>query len=1556
MPIDAIDFKEDVSEGDVVTLLEDDGVQWIGTIVAIRNSSVKLLPLDDPTGTPVTILYESVKRYRPGRTNLTLKSGTTTTTSEAALTSSNTVVNSVAQNNAVQAKLDLLLERFKSSLERPLLDEVKPDFFRSQADSLSYTSKVDIEKEINKSKNIYDTAYNRKELARLNNAIGNLGKSITRYPREAVFYSLKGIFLFNLNKKDEAIEYLMIAAGLSNTNSDWLNLALLTPYYPLKALAFRNYFVVSSSVIENKYWYAFVNASCESSSFSSLSRLINKYIQNNKNSGQLELIANTIVFLFDKLGSKDDALAAIIELEKKSDLLSTVQKLYLTLQSLVEGRTEAALLEAEKKLNTLINSLPSAQTQPLSESLSTHASFHRMPGIGAGKFYSGYVTSFRKNSNDSKSFFWEGYIEIDGNKKVYYRYYDNYIPDKILHDCLSREDFTQPICFNMINNSFGQKQAINLCIKPINKLQNDANKDKLSQQKEFDLIKTPHTIERTGGTTLLARANSAIQAGDREQAVIRLSNGVKQFPDDERILLLLAQQLSALNKFSEASDIYSSLINVEKKLNRPKALKNAEIQYVLLSIKSGRIDTAKIKLKKLVEKYPNDEYLKQLNEKASTELIIDLNDESKLVWESLDELESDISPFLKRELESAGFYDRIISEKGDKPSPEDAKRLMAAAINSTANDQHPLFLEAAKAYSLLPPGSFDLDEYHLCLSRYAMQKAKVLVDRMLFLSTSATSIEKNAEILMQLRDSATSYYIEALSWLKPENVKDVGSSVINYFFKSLLIGFFAESPHNFSKDMLSTEFKKVFREALTSKNEELFYLACNAVLIWGSYPQIWNILVNIPDGPGAVTWLMMKGSFKNRVGEFFSKLTGQNIQNIQFMYPRDILRQAFEHRRKERGDMHAFCRNLLISRNLKSSEYFRELKYCLTKFPRANGSLFSSDIIMFERLNDIIQEMTPYKNASYEERGDMLVRTRLKLSNNKQNLGLLEHINQSPTYWQVVGCEAVIIQCLKTIETIEDKRMEDRKPKLSFSLEPASFTKSGTEFYTSLHTKNEGHATANNVKIELIVRNISQPHEPIYSYSFEIERIERNTDHTSSQITLPEDCFDESQGEIELFISAKYLEGLKEPQAFTIEKDLGNSFSSEEIPWNPQTVAKDEIFKGRLNLLSELKESLNRHGRSYTHMLWGVTRSGKTSILHSFRTKETGAPLPDDELNRTIVCIDWLFNKAELVNSPETLWTFLLEACRQDVEKFTNERNIDLNRVLKSSATAQAHDFISLVSYLKSAGLYPIFLIDEFSYIRSMFDKKLIDASFLSTMREMALNDQATFIAAGTYDVKELLTDHRYGITGQFVNLKLHFVTSIEPEPAKEIITIFEPKLRFTESAVNYIIQQSDCRPYLIQTIAYHCAQYALNRHRSILGRPEVEEVVLALAGLKPLEDFSALEWTHFQDNLIFFRAKQDDSTLDPSSRKQGAIYSAITTFISHEVSTTYNHLQTKWKEEKLPPDWLADGLKQLKDREVITEKIDEGVIMYSIKVGLFHLWWKRANNDVELEFDTLKV
>ena len=1144
----------------------------------------------------------------------------------------------------------------------------------------------------------------------------------------------------------------------------------------------------------------------------------------------------------------------------------------------------------------------------------------------------GMVIEFKKQSVCGQETL-AGTIRSDDGRE--YFFLADHIIDVDLKEALLHNDFSHEVFFHPFINKAGYNQAGYIEKWKYNNYTESQFKSVIQERNIHD------------------RAIEKITNGDRDGAIAFLKKEIENFPQSKTLHLLFGQQLSAVGRSEEAAEVYARLMQIE---DRPNARKNAHIQYALLLGKAGNITKARDELAKLLRQYPEDAFLKSLQDKLlQYEIGSDLD-----IWEESDTMA--VPQLLKKELEYAEFYDPKIVSRGGVIFPEDADRLKKEALSLEKDSQEVYFkfLEAAKAYSLLPPGTFVYDDYRECLSRYATQKGAVLTNRMLGLASSPALTRKNAEILASLSDSAICYFIEGLSLLPKESTKFLGSAIIRNFLRCLLFKYFAQSPDAYDSSLLNCNGTAMLARMLDPGNRELFRLVCQAILTWGSYPEVWNRLMNVSNGPGVFAGKLRDPHFRQVVKESFAALTGHTVDAEQ---PRDFLSGYFLFLKKERDSLDATFRFLQRLPNSGSFDYFKTLQQEFEKFPMDNRALQESDIRVLKSMKFIINNMMSYRNATDQERTDILVRARRGVINednpneNRDGFSALQkNIVSMPTYWLLVGCESIIKQCLIAIDKMEQLRAERRKPQLTFSLEPPIFQKNGEKnIHTALMISNSGVATATNVRISICLKTAGDAQKPLFQQEHFLEKQPSKSCGKAIDLVIPYHIVkDHKPGAIQLILEACYDGGKTKPIIFTVDIDKGSHFTREMIPWNFAGKVHKEAFKGREDIIDKLASALNKKtDRAFSYILYGVTRSGKTSILDFLRQRIHGDRLTQDPEGRYFFCVQWEFGNAANCSNSQALWQeFLCSSMRRALKDWnvSPELRQRVSAALPNPQTVHSENFWQLMEKFRDLQVYPVVLIDEFTFYRNMHDNGLLTPSFLSSIRELALNDYATFIMAGTYDLLDIIKDDHYGITGQFVNLIKEHVTNIKKGPAKELVNIFSKHLAFTHDACDHIVQISDCRPYIIQIICYYCALYAERMRHSILGLPEVEHVIAILCGEVPPEsDISKLESSRFDNNLIF------------AKEKHYHLFVAVTTVLSHEGSShngfvSYAHLRSIWEENGLEKEELATALDELSERHVIEGIADEGDRGYRIKVELFRRWWRNEHPHMEKEIDVARA
>jgi hypothetical protein len=252
-----------------------------------------------------------------------------------------------------------------------------------------------------------------------------------------------------------------------------------------------------------------------------------------------------------------------------------------------------------------------------------------------------------------------------------------------------------------------------------------------------------------------------------------------------------------------------------------------------------------------------------------------------------------------------------------------------------------------------------------------------------------------------------------------------------------------------------------------------------------------------------------------------------------------------------------------------------------------------------------------------------------------------------------------------------------------------------------------------------------------------------------------------------------------------------------------------------------------------------------------------------------------------------------------------------------------------------------------------LIDDGTINSAFLHSLRQFSLNDLASFVFAGTYDIKTLIRDEKYGITGQLVNAIEEQINDINDEASEDLIEVINDKLSFTPEAIEHIKFLSGKVPYFIQIICKSCGFYASENKRRVIGYPEVEKVVKILIGEIPTSSKSMvkkLPETIFQNNQL--------STTDP--KEVSVLISSIVHFNKNRVSDPrgvgFSELQKLWADTKISAfrPRLADAINLLKEKKIITQEEDEGIPVYKLNVDLFRRWWAIHHPDINLILTTL--
>lgn len=1036
-----------------------------------------------------------------------------------------------------------------------------------------------------------------------------------------------------------------------------------------------------------------------------------------------------------------------------------------------------------------------------------------------------------------------------------------------------------------------------------------------------------------------------------------LDIGIRAVKSTEQRLPLInakAQIFSSQGQLRKAAETYEQLMKLE---NRSTARRYTRIQLVRLYRSLDEIDKAKTVINQLIQESPQDQVALRLMTALDHPIITKLQDTTLIEDETVRELEVDlpeidlISPMLKQDLAIAEYRDEKILRQGGRPEVNDADRILRDAEKEKGTEfgeRYPLFLEAAKAYSELPEGAYALESFHRALARYAMLKGGALVSEF---RRRANSENPNLQALFHLRDSATSYYLESLAIQMNLDEKFALVALANYLRAQIVYALICRQEYTPS-DIFERGFSDLFGFCLGHKDQEITHIAYSAVISWGAAGgDIWNRLQQLPGGAGVVAGTLFKRNTRIRPYKILSAISGQSFTIDQ--RPGEVLKILFLERRRQQQEIQSFFTRLQqMPLDIRNS---RDLQEQWKNLPLHRGALLDTDFEIHEGISSILATLLPYQTRSPEERAAILFTVRTSIEH------LLDFIEANPTYWGRVGFEPLLTKWQSAIRSTEQRRLGEIQPRFVIRLEPPVFHLEG-EFATGgVNLHNIGRATAEGVVIGIQLRDETEG-----TILLEVEEkindeiaVDKTSYHSlrfpvstlSQGITVP------YRLRVKISPIFRQIRLDASEDEFTLQVHSGSTFSLPDIPWNELKIPPKHLFKGREKLIHRLVDHLVSSERNKTYILYGLTRTGKSSILNYLgKQLDLKEEKSSENINR-FISFNWDLGRAKGHSNASDMWGYLLG--EQVVSKLALlAQRGEINAVsvppLRSNTSFRFKDWEPILLHLQRNHLYPIFLIDEFSYYRELVDSKRIDASFLAAIRAYAIGGQASFVIAGTYDLQNLIKDPAYGITGQFVNAIETQVSRIDSAPAIELIQVMEPQLRFTPDAINHVLQLSYQIPYFIQILCKNCAIYALNTGRNIIGFPEVEAVVKALVSGEVddphLEDIQRIPPGQFMNNMY-----------NPSDPPEfGALISTIASLTFNQLTprkVTYSEIHETWDRHRvrLFQARLARATKELCDREILNSSDDDGMPAYQISVDLFRRWWSHEHRHLALELDALK-
>lgn len=1046
--------------------------------------------------------------------------------------------------------------------------------------------------------------------------------------------------------------------------------------------------------------------------------------------------------------------------------------------------------------------------------------------------------------------------------------------------------------------------------------------------------------------------NQFISDGIHEDAIILINKILQDQDIDEKykssLLLRKAQIYSSMTEYEKAKSAYLDLVQFREKIGgEPQYLSHLYTELARLQAmeKSG-LEEAKNLVEKALSVNPQNKYaltlLEQIKGGSLSFVSISSNAESpeedkELLLDS-DESAMVISNMIDIDIREHHFTNEQIINNGGVPTASIARSIYEEAKMTKdvdLSERYPVYLEAAKAFSELPVGSYDTQDYLESIAYYAILKGNSL-----FIRFRKLLVDKKATIeqLTHIKDSACSYYIESLNLLSSIKSEFLLTILGNYLKMNIAL---ADLKNNIEPN-ISGQFNKVFFKCIRSNDTNLNLIAWSTIVAVGTAsPKAWNKLTSIKGGTGGLYSVMTSPNNRQKIYSILNRINDEEVDKS--LLPGEFLKKSFD----VRNNRNKRLRDLMSS-VLKTDfiiHILDSLNNLWTQIPDYLDLLNDTETESKTAVDNILYILKPYANRNQVERTNILIQVQTRIDEQ------IAFINENTTYYGRTFFFPLLMKWKRTIANLLEKKIADTLPQLVVEADPPYIVDVNGKQVVNLIVKNKGESTADGCIMVPSVEDIKSGVSINGRNRFDNEIPAGN--HLDVPMNLPIELSESASIKLSMTISAIY-QGRELPSQlfeFTIEKEPESSLEYDDIPWKDGPIPASQMFKGRQKILSVLKKHYTSIEKEKPYILYGLTRTGKSSIL-----KYLG-----EELDHTTTFIhgseyrfatfEWDLSQASNFGNAQDMWEYLLhDQLYGYLDDYLDEDELqDLNMPEKP----RAKDLNNILQFLHKKGVYPMFLVDEFSYIKVLMDKNIVNPAFLHTLRQFSLSGLASFIYAGTYDIKELLKNQKYGITGQLVNAVEEQIAEIDSDSAEELINVLGEKLRFTSDAISHIHKLSGDVPYFVQMICKYCGLFAVENKRSIIGYPELEHVIRVLTGETnglPSSMVKPLPENVFQNNMF--------SPADPISAN--VLISSIAYLNRNNRENPRGigivELQKLWAKKDIAAyrPLLASSIELLCEKKVLIPMEDDGLPVYKLSVDLFRRWWATHYSDIDLQLDKL--
>lgn len=1039
-----------------------------------------------------------------------------------------------------------------------------------------------------------------------------------------------------------------------------------------------------------------------------------------------------------------------------------------------------------------------------------------------------------------------------------------------------------------------------------------------------------------------------ISRKDYEKVFLQLEKSIESSTDNKQkssFLLKKAQLYSSLKDNDKAITAYKELISFNESIDAPaNNLSHLYTELARLLLIIGDEENSNEARNKALMLNPKNTIARRIGSDKNPLNQGNDKDNKHNVKESdgvLATIKYTDSNLIDDDIERHSFSDPEIVSLNGKVTNEIVNRLLEDASSSEEYEQH---LEVAKALKCLPIGSYDIQDLEDSIKNYSVFKCVSLFNSYKIVVSESDSVDNIPnEQLNKIKDCAVCYSLEAM-----ESIVDEDSELVTRILTNCLLLELS------SLLILGSKSREALLEVLDYNTEDfvkhvtmpdlsIFVPALFVKLVSYSIQcaNLWDsVIIKSPDYNYLLSYVNDNNPIKEKIIELTPKGKKRDVKNVDYI---NSLRGYIS---GKLSMSYSYLRNI-DSYELDLSSLRPLLKKCKMLSSKTYiWCLNDTDQKTILDINHLVALLSLYQRKNKNERKSILSNVMFEIEeilkwNNSTNATKLGRFY----FYPLLVSWKEYLSKLDTQDKYKDQCL------LSVEMDSPYYYVNGDNnkgFKVILH--NKGNFISEGYQLNIWV---GENHNNGFVKEEDII-ILPNTD-VQVEIPIPIDKWGNYEiYEVNFAISSKYQDKWSNTEDFnasiTNKRDV--SFGIGEIKWHDSGNPPQGMFKGRDTIVHDLKEHYCSHERRYSYVLYGLSRTGKSSILDYLGKAIKGCEIVGTTLKKIVLPL--IIDLGEIYGNTidGNFWEEFIDCIFKTTEDFILDY-----RPEKIGSLSRPNDLKQYITDLNELNIHPLFMFDEFSFMQNIINDGYINSAFLQYMRTISADkDLASFIFAGTYDIKQLIYDQKYNISGAFTYLREPDkpIFEISSQAAEELINVMQGKLDFSPAAIREIHRLTGDVPFWIQKLCLNCGIYAVENNRPFIGISELEKVVRKMTG----ESNNIGNKTTIPTmNEGTFEKTQ---TLITDTDEMKIVLTSISFLINESKSSegiTYDEIKDLWAEKgcDISNYNIKEAIDSLCERKTLVYEDIDNMRYYRFSIDLFRRWWLHEHFVFDLELSTFK-